>query len=110
MSARPLASALRDACKKIMIERQQKQKRPTTLPTAVRTRGTPSNPSAFFPTPMDEPRKVIKAFYLGSTTVLKPTGMDTLNSAIGEINLLCLNRCVLWWEAFMMISILCQIP
>jgi amyloid beta (A4) precursor protein-binding family B protein 2 (Fe65-like) len=84
MYARPLANSLRDACKKIMIERQAKQKRPTSLPTGLRKPITTSNPtgSAFFPTPMDEPRKVLKAYYLGSKLVNKPTGMDTLNAAI----------------------------
>lgn len=35
-----------------------------------------------FPTPMEEPKKVLKAQYLGSTEVQQPTGMDTLNAAI----------------------------
>jgi len=91
INARPLASALRDACKRIMIERQQKQKRPTTLPTGLRKivpsgshAGVSSNASIIgaFPTPMDEPRKTIRAHYLGARTVSKPTGMDTLNAAI----------------------------
>lgn len=81
MNARPLASALRDACKKIMIERQKKMKRPTSLPM--------KKPQAValinFPTPMDEPRKVIKAYYLGGKVVNKPTGMDVLNNAIDSL-------------------------
>lgn len=35
-----------------------------------------------FPTPMEEPKKVLKAQYLGSIEVQQPTGMDVLNSAI----------------------------
>lgn len=31
---------------------------------------------------MEEPKKVLKAQYLGSTEVQQPTGMDTLNAAI----------------------------
>lgn len=88
MYARPLANSLRDGCKKIMIERQSRQKRPTTLPTGLRKSTSTSNPSsssAFFPTPMDEPRKVLKAYYLGSTVVFKPMGMDVLNSAIDSL-------------------------
>lgn len=86
MNARPLASALRDACKKIMIERQQKQKRPTTLPTGLRKSiTTSSTTTACFPTPMDEPRKILKACYLGSKFVSKPTGMDILNGAIDSL-------------------------
>lgn len=87
MYARPLANSLRDACKKIMIERQAKQKRPTTLPTGLRKSTTTTNASATtcFPTPMDEPRKVLKAYYLGSKVVTKPTGMETLNAAIDAL-------------------------
>lgn len=35
-----------------------------------------------FPTPMEEPRKVIRATYLGSIEVSKASGMDVLNEAI----------------------------
>lgn len=69
-----------------MIERQAKQKRPTTLPTSLRSCKTSSSSGpTFFPTPMDEPRKVIKAYYMGSKVVMKPTGMETLNAAIDAL-------------------------
>ncbi|CAG7825808.1 unnamed protein product [Allacma fusca] len=80
MNARPLASALRDACKKIMIERQKKMKRPTSLPMKKQSVNLIN-----FPTPMDEPRKLIKAYYLGGKLVNKPTGMDVLNAAIDSM-------------------------
>lgn len=35
-----------------------------------------------FPTPMEEPRKIIRATYLGSIEVSKASGMDVLNDAI----------------------------
>lgn len=35
-----------------------------------------------FPTPMEEPKKILKAQYLGSTEVIQPTGMEVLNTAI----------------------------
>lgn len=35
-----------------------------------------------FPTPMEEPKKILKAQYLGSTEVNQPTGMEVLNAAI----------------------------
>ena len=38
-----------------------------------------------FPTPMEEPRKVLKAQYIGSLQVRRPSGMDTLNDAIDQI-------------------------
>lgn len=39
-------------------------------------------PAQSFPTPMEEPRKVIRALYLGSIQVDRATGMDVLNDAI----------------------------
>ena len=44
-----------------------------------------SFPAQSFPTPMEEPKKVLKAQYLGSTEVTQPTGMDVLNVAIDTI-------------------------
>jgi amyloid beta (A4) precursor protein-binding family B protein 2 (Fe65-like) len=35
-----------------------------------------------FPTPMEEPRKVIRCHYLGAHEVVRPTGMDIINEAI----------------------------
>lgn len=35
-----------------------------------------------FPTPMEEPKKVLKAKYLGSMEVQQATGMEVLNAAI----------------------------
>lgn len=34
---------------------------------------------------MEEPKKVLKARYLGSLEVDRPTGMDTINDAIDKI-------------------------
>lgn len=95
MYARPLASSLRDACKKIMIERNARVggggsggKRPTSLGLkksvggGVSVSGGLVGGTGLFPTPMDEPRKMIKAYYLGSKSVGRPTGMDVLNGAI----------------------------
>uniref|UniRef100_A0A336L526 CSON003423 protein n=1 Tax=Culicoides sonorensis TaxID=179676 RepID=A0A336L526_CULSO len=38
-----------------------------------------------FPTPMEEPKKVLKAQYVGSAEVSQPTGMDVLNGAIDQL-------------------------
>lgn len=38
-----------------------------------------------FPTPQEEPKKVIKCRYLGSLQVNRPSGIDILNSAIEKI-------------------------
>lgn len=75
--------------------------RPTDLPTEnrrwIRHRQLHLNPIDFsnyshselilvaaqsFPTPMEEPKKILKAQYMGSTEVLQPTGMEVLNTAI----------------------------
>jgi amyloid beta (A4) precursor protein-binding family B protein 2 (Fe65-like) len=38
-----------------------------------------------FPTPMEEPKKVLRAQYLGSMQVSQATGMEVLNEAIEHI-------------------------
>lgn len=39
----------------------------------------------FFPTPVEEPCKTIRAIFLGSTIVKKPSGIEVLNDAIESI-------------------------
>ncbi|XP_050060717.1 protein Fe65 homolog isoform X2 [Aphis gossypii] len=106
MPARTIANTLRDICKKIMIERSLQQNisrstdintatkmnqpvRPTNLPLEYRKRrsyrgsySATTNLTQSFPTPMEEPRKIIRATYLGSIEVSKASGMDVLNDAI----------------------------
>ena len=60
--------------------------RPTSLVMAtdkLRTRTVPAPES--FPTPMEEPRKVLKAMFLGQIQVAKPCGMDVVNEAIDNL-------------------------
>ncbi|XP_055694424.1 protein Fe65 homolog isoform X2 [Lutzomyia longipalpis] len=91
-AARTIANTLRDICKRIMIERSlqldasgtssngtRSAIRPTDLPTENRrwVRHTQS-----FPTPMEEPKKILKAQYMGSQEVNQATGMEVLNNAI----------------------------
>ncbi|XP_053616709.1 protein Fe65 homolog isoform X1 [Plodia interpunctella] len=87
--ARTIANALRDICKRIMIERSlQPPPRPTDLPAARRPRplsGTFPLQGASFPTPMEEPRKTVRARYLGSAEVTRATGMDVLNDALDRL-------------------------
>ncbi|XP_044017998.1 protein Fe65 homolog isoform X1 [Aphidius gifuensis] len=100
--ARTIANTLRDICKKIMIERSLHQNlakpidingrtslatRPTNLPTEHRRfhRNDPPLVTQSFPTPMEEPKKVLKAQYLGSMQVTAPSGMEVLNDAIDEM-------------------------
>ncbi|CAG0883176.1 unnamed protein product [Cyprideis torosa] len=105
--AREIANALRDICKKIMLERSQGQPtknnpgagssalgsaslppvRPSHLPTEGRRQDLAGPPLSSvlppsFPTPMEEPRKVLRARFVGAVSVDKPSGMDVVNSAI----------------------------
>ncbi|GFO10645.1 amyloid beta a4 precursor protein-binding family b member 2-like [Plakobranchus ocellatus] len=98
--ARQIASSLRDVCKRIMLERSLHQSavarlsRPTDLPNLDKIgqpgRGTNGERvslqsiynNARFPTPMEEPRKVMRCHYLGMHEVMRPTGRDILNEAI----------------------------
>ncbi|CAG5103793.1 Similar to feh-1: Protein Fe65 homolog (Caenorhabditis elegans) [Cotesia congregata] len=101
--ARTIANTLRDICKKIMIERSLHQNlakpvdingrtslatRPTNLPTEHR-RFHRNNDQPLvaqsFPTPMEEPKKVLRAQYLGSMQVTAATGMEVLNDAIDHM-------------------------
>lgn len=105
--ARTIANTLRDICKKIMIERSLQQNlakpidingsvsnnkstsavRPTNLPTEYRHfhRNPQTHITQSFPTPMEEPKKVLVAQYLGNTEVSKASGIDVLNDAIDQL-------------------------
>lgn len=106
MPARTIANTLRDICKKIMIERSLQQNlakpidingtvasrpalatRPTNLPTEHRRfhRSIQTPISQSFPTPMEEPKKILHAEYLGNIEVSKASGMDVLNDAIDQL-------------------------
>ncbi|CAO1424570.1 unnamed protein product [Diamesa serratosioi] len=94
-AARTIANTLRDICKKIMIERSvqmdgsngsnsstKRAVRPTDLPTENRRR---MRHAQSFPTPMEEPKKVLRAQYLGSTEVHVAVGMNTINDAVEKV-------------------------
>ncbi|WAQ99079.1 FEH1-like protein [Mya arenaria] len=105
--ARHIANTLRDICKKIMMERTLQQKalsrlaRPNDLPNleptnivlivmsfkyqSIDKQNMKQQIDASFPTPMEEPKKVLRCHYLGSTLVNKPTGMEVLNSTIDKM-------------------------
>ena len=59
--------------------------RPTSLGfnDKLKTRSVPAPES--FPTPMEEPRKVLKAMFLGQIQVCKPCGVDVINEAIDNL-------------------------
>ncbi|XP_040162808.1 protein Fe65 homolog isoform X2 [Anopheles arabiensis] len=94
-AARTIANTLRDICKRIMIERSLQLDangsnmnstrcaiRPTDLPTE--NRRWIRHPQSF-PTPMEEPKKVLRAQYVGCVEVNQPTGMEVLNDAIDKL-------------------------
>eukprot|EP00088_Acartia_fossae_P002301 TRINITY_DN10925_c0_g1_i1.p1 TRINITY_DN10925_c0_g1~~TRINITY_DN10925_c0_g1_i1.p1 ORF type:complete len:710 (-),score=234.46 TRINITY_DN10925_c0_g1_i1:545-2674(-) len=122
VGARTIANALRDICKKILIERSlaqsssklteklvstERRERVSSRPTSLAVvdsagGGNGGGPAAAgaggggkrilrhdtiesFPTPMEEPRKMIKAWYLGNIQVSQPGGMETVNAAIQEL-------------------------
>ncbi|CAG0922461.1 unnamed protein product [Notodromas monacha] len=108
--ARVIANSLRDICKRIMMQRntaggsscsinsssQASSSEPEVhvpvvcRPTSLPVDRMPSSRNAAqiasllqtFPTPMDEPRKIIQAVYVGSQEVNKSSGMDVLHGAI----------------------------
>uniref|UniRef100_A0A914W443 PID domain-containing protein n=1 Tax=Plectus sambesii TaxID=2011161 RepID=A0A914W443_9BILA len=85
--ARTIANTLRDICKRLMLER-----RPNTLQTALPAiqnghhgeRRRVSRESSF-PTPMEEPKKVIRCHFLGVTQVPRATGIEILNEAVDRL-------------------------
>lgn len=102
MPARIIANALRDVCKKMMVERSLSVEEPRggNRPTSQRNMPSKRSGSAMdrlaglslegeegpvFPCPMEEPRKVLRALYLGSVPVAGPSGMDLLNNAIDAL-------------------------
>lgn len=110
--AKEIANSLRDICKTILNEKKQisqdhlpaskftsNLRRPNFLPELTVNNNTNLNKrkssinnatdirdtSNFIPKPMDEPHKTIRCRYLGATEVLKPSGIDVLNTGIEKI-------------------------
>jgi hypothetical protein len=110
--AKEIANSLRDICKSILNEKKQITqenapklrttsnllRRPNFLPDLSTNNNSNLNKrkssvnsvdeirdTSNFPKPMDEPKKTIRCRYLGSTQVLKPSGIDVLNAGIEKI-------------------------
>jgi hypothetical protein len=112
--AKEIANSLRDICKSILNEKKQVSqdhspeskitsnllRRPSFLPDLFVTNNNTNlnkrksginnateirDTSNFIPKLMDEPHKTIRCRYLGSTEVLKPSGIDVLNTGIEKI-------------------------
>ncbi|CAH1777420.1 unnamed protein product [Owenia fusiformis] len=110
--ARQIANTLRDICKKIMLERSMQQQiakqtesntgaiqrmavsRPNNLPNLEKAGEANGKKITFeqlykntsFPTPMEEPKKVLRCHYLGTAQVPKSTGVDVLNAALETVH------------------------
>lgn len=97
-AARTIANTLRDICKQIMIERSlQLDTNNTELPRNYKNKQEPLRPKHFqsetrsfrhsqsFPTPMEEPKKILKALYVGCKEVSRPNGMEIINEAIYSV-------------------------
>ncbi|XP_055919850.1 protein Fe65 homolog [Eupeodes corollae] len=97
-AARTIANTLRDICKQIMIERSLqldsnnigtanncKNKQESIRPTNLQTENRGFRHSQSFPTPMEEPKKILKALYVGCKEVSQPTGMEIINEAINSV-------------------------
>ncbi|ELU13621.1 hypothetical protein CAPTEDRAFT_224794 [Capitella teleta] len=105
--ARQIANTLRDICKQIMLQRNLTNignntangngrggiNRPNNLPNLEKVSDQKGQTVTFegllkstsFPTPMEEPKKVLRCHYLGTANVNRPTGVDTLNNAMEKV-------------------------
>ncbi|XP_077983753.1 uncharacterized protein LOC144438548 isoform X2 [Glandiceps talaboti] len=104
--AKAIANALHEICSKVMTERRKTNSismvtqgqvvhpHTTHIPQSARPtiqkremEKIESLPAQVvdFPTPKAEPTTVFRAYYVGSTDVARPNGMDTLNGAIGKL-------------------------
>ena len=52
-----------------------------------------------FPTPMEEPRKVMRALFLGAVQVDKPCGIDVIHGAIDQVSHIMTRQfCQMLWQ------------
>ncbi|XP_055838850.1 amyloid beta precursor protein binding family B member 1-like isoform X3 [Episyrphus balteatus] len=97
-AARTIANTLRDICKQIMIERSiqldsniqgitsgYKTKQESFQPKNLKYEPREFRHSQSFPIPMEEPKKILKALYVGCKDVSRPTGMEIINEAINSV-------------------------
>ena len=77
--ARTIANTLRDICKRLMLQR-----RPNDFEGIEHSDRRLVRESTL-PTPIDEPKKVIRCHFLGVTQVPRATGIDILNEAVDRL-------------------------
>lgn len=92
MPARIIANALRDVCKRMVLERslsdpagEDKSAGERTAHRSALDRLASLSLEEGLLRPMEEPRKVLGALYLGSMPVAAAAGMDVLNGAIDAL-------------------------
>ena len=51
-----------------------------------------------FPTPMEEPRKVMRALFLGAVQVDRPCGIDVIHGAIDQVSLKLISERLTKWR------------
>lgn len=83
-NAQQIAIYLKDALVQIK-NRYMKYSRPNQLGLNSKRNGETSLNTFEFPTPIEEPKKMINALYMGFIPVSKPMGVDILNVAIDEV-------------------------
>uniref|UniRef100_A0AAF5Q3C5 Uncharacterized protein n=1 Tax=Wuchereria bancrofti TaxID=6293 RepID=A0AAF5Q3C5_WUCBA len=78
--ARTIASTLRDICKRLMLER-----RPNSLGSLDYGERRLIARDTYLPTPIEEPKKIIRCHFLGVTQVPRATGIEILNEAVDRL-------------------------
>ncbi|MCP9257180.1 Amyloid beta A4 protein-binding family B member 2 [Dirofilaria immitis] len=78
--ARTIANALRDICKKLMLQR-----RPNSLNSLDCGERRLIARDTYLPTPIEEPKKIIRCHFLGVTQVPRATGIEILNEAVDRL-------------------------
>uniref|UniRef100_A0AC34QHS4 Uncharacterized protein n=1 Tax=Panagrolaimus sp. JU765 TaxID=591449 RepID=A0AC34QHS4_9BILA len=78
--ARTIANTLRDICKRLMLQR-----RPYDFEGIEQSAERRLLRESTLPTPIEEPKKVIRCHFLGVTQVPRATGIDILNEAVDRL-------------------------
>ncbi|VDM96449.1 unnamed protein product [Thelazia callipaeda] len=78
--ARNIANTLRDICKRLML-----QQRPNTLGSMDYGERRLIARDTYLPTPIEEPKKIIRCHFLGVTQVPRATGIEVLNEAVDRL-------------------------
>ncbi|KAK0418241.1 hypothetical protein QR680_013452 [Steinernema hermaphroditum] len=90
--ARTIANTLRDICKRLMLQRRPNVLHSLDTHSSVGAERRLTRESSL-PTPIEEPKKLIRCHFLGVTQVPRATGIDILNDAVDRLvnQLLCPN-------------------